>query len=571
MLDKFEIAGALREIGTLLELKGENPFKAKAYDTGAGAVEALSDDIGKLIRENRLTDVRGIGKTLAAQIVELYQSGHSRLLEQLRAELPAGVIELSQVKGLSTKKIQALQDALDIKSIAELKHACQTGALSAVRGFGKKTEESLLKAIEQYETREEKIRLIDALEHCESLMQYIKAIQNVTDVRVVGSVRRWSETVSDIDLLIETDNRGDVVEAVKNFPLCTQSQLEKPHHLKLRLADGTRVDVFFCSSKESVTAMLTYTGSAHHVARLRTAAEEKGYVLHWSGLRSGDGNVDLKGESDIYRRIGLPYIPPELREDAGELEEVLTGGDFSDLVELKDVQGMVHCHTTYSDGRNSIEEMALAAEARGMDYITITDHSPAAHYAGGLDVDKLKRQWDEIERVQEKVKIKILRGTESDILAEGELDYPDSILERFDVIIASIHSRMKMDEDQMTRRLVRCMKQPQFKIWGHALGRLVLRRDPLQCRVPEVLEAIAQSRAAIEVNGDPYRLDMAPEWLRLARTMGISFVLSTDAHATAELDNISLAVQMARRGGLRKSQILNALPCDEFRALVRPS
>jgi DNA polymerase (family 10) len=264
-------------------------------------------------------------------------------------------------------------------------------------------------------------------------------------------------------------------------------------------------------------------------------------------------------------------VAPELREDAGEIEAALDGSVPEDLIAVADIAGMTHCHTVYSDGKNSVEEMARGAEAMGMQYLTITDHSPSAHYAGGVTVDRLKRQWDEIARVQQSVKVRLLRGTESDILEDGALDYPDAILEQLDVVIASIHSRMKMDEATMTRRLVTAMRQPLFKIWGHALGRLILRREPFACRVDEVLDAVAESRAAIEINGDPYRLDLAPEHVRRARQRGIRFAISTDAHSTGALHNLRFGVHTARRGWVRRGEVLNALSVDEFMRAVKPS
>jgi DNA polymerase (family 10) len=266
----------------------------------------------------------------------------------------------------------------------------------------------------------------------------------------------------------------------------------------------------------------------------------------------------------------MQYIPPELREDTGEIEAALKGKLPEDLVTVEDIQGMVHCHTTYSDGKHTIEEMALAADVMGMKYLTITDHSPTAFYAGGVTVDRLKRQWEEIDEVQQRVKVKILKGTESDIVADGSLDYPDLILEKFDVIVASIHSRYKMDSEKMTKRIITAMRQPVFKIWGHALGRLIQRRPPFECDIERVLDVIAESRAAIEINGDPFRLDMEPRLIREARKRTIKFVISVDAHSTGALNNVKYGVGIARRGWLRTSEVLNTLGTKAFAKAVRP-
>jgi DNA polymerase (family X) len=276
-------------------------------------------------------------------------------------------------------------------------------------------------------------------------------------------------------------------------------------------------------------------------------------------------------EADVYRHLGLPYIPPELREGQGEIEAARAGTLPDDLLAAEDVRGFVHCHTVYSDGRHTIEEMARAADGLGMEYLTITDHSPTASYAGGLTVDRLRTQWDEIARVQESVSVRLLRGTESDILASGALDYPDAVLEQLDIVIASVHARYRMDADRMTERLRRAMSLPCFKVWGHALGRLLLSRPPIECRVEEVLDTVQSARAAVEINGDPRRLDLAPRWIPAARARGIPFVVSTDAHSVGELANLRYGVAMARRGGVRRGEVLNTLGATAFARAVAPA
>jgi DNA polymerase (family 10) len=304
--------------------------------------------------------------------------------------------------------------------------------------------------------------------------------------------------------------------------------------------------------------------------KLEARARERGLVLDGSGLWRGRRRVAVRSEDDLYCHLGLPFIVPEMRDDAGEIEAGAAGRLPGPLVALADIRGLVHCHTTYSDGAHSIEEMARAADRLGVEYMTITDHSPTAAYAGGLTVDRLRRQWDEIAKVQETVRVRLLRGTESDILADGSLDYPDAVLAELDIAIASIHHRHRMDAAQMTRRIVTAMRHPRFKIWGHALGRYILRRPPFACHMEEILDALADSRAAIEVNGDPHRLDMEPHWIREARARGIPFVISTDAHSVPALGNLRWGVDMARRGWLARNEVLNTLGVDAFRAAVRP-
>ncbi|HEY9714675.1 MAG TPA: PHP domain-containing protein, partial [Chroococcales cyanobacterium] len=470
MLDRFEIARALREIALLLELKGENSFKIKAYQNGAEALENMPYDLAELVETRRLTSVRGIGEALAAKITEVFQPGRCEFLDKLRAELPPGVVELSQVPGLSTKKIQALHDALKISSIAELQAACKTGMVATIPGFGQKTQEKILQAIESFEQRVERQTLVDALELAETITSFLKS-DTVVELQAAGSVRRWQETAGDINFVACTADSGTVIEKLTDLPMATRTDHQSDYDARVRLANGCYADIVCVPEISWGVALARRTGSWSHVHKLEKVAHSRGYELTERALLQDGQVIPCPTEDEFYRRLGMTLIPPELREDIGEIEAAQNNDPFDDLIETSDIRGMVHCHTNYSDGKHTVEEMAKAAEKLGMEYITITDHSPTAHYAGGVDVERLKRQWDEIARVQETVKVKILRGTESDILENGALDYPDHILDQFDVVIASIHSRMKMDEEQMTRRLVNCMKEPHFKIWGHPLGR----------------------------------------------------------------------------------------------------
>ncbi|WP_437733897.1 PHP domain-containing protein [Sorangium sp. So ce1335] len=572
MLDKLDIARALREMGLLLQIKGDNPYRARAYEAGAEALEGLEDDLGALVTARRLTDIRGVGAALAAQIAELYQTGRSEQLEKLRAELPRGVLELSQVPGMTLKRIKALHEALGVGSVEELKQACLTGKVRGVKGFGAKIESSLLEGIHRYETHDDRVLLVDALELAEPLLALVRGCEATEQADLAGGIRRWEETVARVDLVAAADDAGQVIDCFARFPRVAEVEERGESRCAVRFSSGLRGELLCVPPRDYAAALHHRTGSPAYLGALGALARELGFTLDERGLLRGTKRLAVKTEEDLYRHLGLPFIAPELREGENDIAAALAPDVRDDaLIEEGDIQGMVHCHTVYSDGKNTIEEMALEAEAMGMKYLTITDHSPAAHYAGGVGLDRLKQQWDEIARVQERVSVKLLRGTESDILESGNLDYPDAILEQFDVIIASIHSRMKMDADQMTRRLVSAMKQPVFKIWGHALGRLIQRREPFACRVEEVLDAVAESRAAVEVNGDPYRLDMEPRWIKEARKRGIRFVISTDAHSTNALHNLRFGVGTARRGGLRRGEVLNALGPAAFKKAVRPA
>lgn len=569
-LDKFAIAAALQEIAALLELKGgKDRFKARAYQAGARVVAGLSEDIGEVVLENRLTALRGIGDAIGSQIEQLYLTGESSVLRGLKKEFPPGVIELSALPGLSVSKIKALHEALGISSVAELKIAAEAGKIKSIKGFGAKTEATLLETIagqRQRANAEERLHLHRAMESATQIVAYLETARDTGEISFAGSLRRWKETIGTIRLVANTKRPAALIAHFLRYPSIVEVIEKMEEAAIVRLMDGARVSLVAARPDEFALALLTETGSKAHVNKLqRIASGEDSRPRQKRKSRSG-----LQTEADIYDQLGMRYIQPELREDAGEIEAALAGKLPEDLVTLADIRGMVHCHTTYSDGKHSLEEMVRAAEAIGMKYITITDHSPTAFYAGGVKLDRLKRQWAEIDEVQEKVKIKILRGTESDIVADGRLDYPDKILEKFDVIVASIHSRYKMDSAKMTKRIVTAMRKPQFKIWGHALGRKLLTRPPFDCDVEHILDVIAESRAAIEVNGDPHRLDMEARWIREARKRKIKFVISVDAHSTGALNNLKYGVGMARRGWLRKSEVLNTLAVRSFQKAVKP-
>jgi len=579
-MDKYAIAAALQEIGVLLELKGGQYFKARAYKLGARSVAELGNDLGKLIKENRLTLVKGIGYGLSKQIEELYLTGQSSMLNELRGELPPGILELSQVRGLNVKKVELLQQQLGISTIDELRAAAEAGKLRQLKGFGAKTEARILEAISagRAEKPEQRVHIHHALRAGEGIIEYLKTSRALIQVEFAGSLRRWKETVSQIVIVASAKRPAAVIEHFLKYPMVLRVVEQSPDQVVVVLNETIRATLIVVKPEHYAATLLRATGSPMHLRRLDEIAAGKKLRLTDSGFQKLIGapakgrarSLAVATEEGIYRRLGLQFIPPELREDIGEIEAARQGTLPEDLVTTADIRGMVHCHTTYSDGKHSVEQMVAAAEAMGMKYITITDHSPTAFYAGGVKIDQLQQQWEEIDRVQELTKVRILKGTESDIVADGSLDYPDWILEQFDVIVASIHSRYKMDADKMTRRIVTAMRQPVFKIWGHALGRLIQKRPPFDCHIEEILDVIAESRAAIEINGDPYRLDMEPRWLREARKRKIKFVVSVDAHSMGALQNVKFGVGIARRAGIRKSEVLNSLTLKGFQKAVRP-
>jgi len=558
--DRLTIARALREMAGLLDTSGQETFKARAYARGAELLERLDADLGELVARRRLTSLPGIGPALASMITELYETGRSQALEEQRRRVPAVAVELSRIPRLGLDKIAALHAALGVKTIDDLEAACVAGRVRTVKGMGEKTERRILEAIRRLRQPEaQRVLLPEALAIADAMRAHLDKAPTGASAEAAGELRRWAESIGELSLIVGSDRPADALKHALRAPLLAEVTSRDKESFEGRLASGLQVHVRVVSRAAYAPVLLKATGSAAHVEHLERLARERGVRLE------GDS------EADIYAKLGLPFIPPELREGEAEIDAARLGALPGDLVTAEDLKGLVHCHTVYSDGQHTVEQMARAADALGMEYMTITDHSPAAAYAGGLSVDRLKAQWEEIARVQERVSVRLLRGTESDILADGSLDYPDAILEQLDVVIASIHRRHRMDTGQMTERLVRAMRLPCFKIWGHGLGRMILSRPPVECRVEEVLDAAAAGRAAVEINGDPRRLDLAPRWLKVARERGIHFVVSTDAHSVGELGNVRYGVPMARRGWVRRDEVLNTRGAAEFVQAVAPA
>jgi DNA polymerase (family X) len=563
--DAKQVARCLGEIAGLLRVADESKFKIAAFEKAARTVSALGDQLGVFVAQGRLQELEGVGATLAREIEELWRKGGSDYLVRLRSEQPEGAAELIQVEGLTPRRIRALAAELGIRSVEQLRAACAAGHVRGLPGFGAKTEQKLLEASDHFLTRGDlpatPLLLPDALDTAAAVAAELRGV--LPEVQLAGAARRGEETVAGLDFVVrgepgsawqrlrELGLVGDIHEAAHS------GNLSNGFPLRLHVARGGFGNAFVLA-----------TGNAAHLAAVGERAQARGFAI--ARAPDGSGEVrDFADEAALYAALGVAFVPPELRTGRDELE-LAQHDDFSDLLTVDDVQGMVHCHTNYSDGRDTIAAMAAAAHAMGMRYITITDHSASAHYAGGLSADRLKQQRDEIAAAQEQVPIRILQGTESDILADGALDYSDAVLAQLDVIIASIHMRHRMDRTAMTERLRRALGLPLFKIWGHALGRILNERDPIDCDVETVLDVLAGSRGAIEVNSDPRRLDLPPAWIPAARARGIPFVISTDAHSTDGLGVLRYGVTMARRGGLRKHEVLNTRSADDFAAAVRP-
>jgi DNA polymerase (family 10) len=572
-----EVAAILREISQLLQLKGENAFKVRAYDLGADAFEALPADPGapdglyKLVNEGRLSSLPGVGKAIDQKVTELVKTGSLKYLEDLRREFPHGALDLVQIPGLGPRKALILIRDLDVTSIDDLERAAKEGRVRGLKGFGERTEQQILEGIVKLRERHSARKpLWETRPLAEQLLQRVRAVPGVLRAEIAGSVRRYAETNADVDLVASTAVVEPVMEAFCTSPGVAEVLARGNTKSSVRLLDGLQADLRVVGDHQFATALHHFTGSKQHHVKLRGIARTKGLSISEYGLARLDGGATVQpaSEEDLYKALDLSWVPPELREDTGEIE-LAAGGPLPEFVQISDVQGFVHCHTTWSDGKATLEEMVRAALALGAKFITITDHTRAAHYANGLDVDRLKRQWDEISYVQERVpEIRILRGSEVDILADGALDWPDAILEQLDVVICSVHQRFKLDEAGQTARIRRALEHPLCGIWGHPTGRYLGDRDPLPARWEELIEVAVEHGVTIECNGTPHRLDFSADLLRLARKHKAKVCLSVDAHSTKDLKNLHYAVGTARRGWTERERVVNARGPDEFVAAL---
>lgn len=572
--DNAAVVKALRELSQFLQVEGENAFKTRAYDAAADRIAGLSEPIAGRVDAGTLTELSGIGESIAKKITELVTTGKLEALEKFHRTYPPRFLELLDVPEVGPKKARHLWDALQIGDPEALKKACQEGRLQDLKGFGKKTQDKLLASLERWEgSRATGTRhlLAEVLPVARDLLEWMKGAPGVIRLSEGGSLRRRAETVGDLDLLASAADPGPVMDRLVANARVGEVIGRGGSKLSVRLSSGLQVDLRVLPDEDFATALHHFTGSKAHHIRLRSRALERGMTISEWGVFKGEEKLEVPTEEALYALLGLQYVPPELREDHGELDAAEKHALPTRLLEVGDIAGNVHAHTTWSDGRNSLLEMARAAAALGLRWLTVTEHSQTSGYAGGLTEDKLKESHDEIARVQEQVPgIRLLRGIESDILEDGRLDYPEHVLAGLDVVICSIHQRYGQDEEAMTRRVLAALDNPRFMIWGHPTGRLLLKREPAPMRMEEILDKAAQKGVAVEVNGCPERLDLKPLHVRLALERGLKLVASTDAHSVKELDaHLPLAVATARKGWARPEDVLNTRDAAGFLSGLR--
>lgn len=566
-MDKREIAAVLEEIATLLELKGENPFRIRAYRNGARALLNMEEDLDDVIRAGKLTEYEGIGDHLAEKITLLAHNKKIPDYEKLRKATPPGLLELIQVPGLGPKKVKALYQKLKIKSVADLRKAAQSGHIAKMKGFGAKTEKNILHSLEHTETYQKRYLWWEAMETAEPLLAALKKLKGVKEVSLCGSLRRKLETVGDLDILVAADRPGPIMNWFTS-PEQAQHVIAKGEtKSSIRLHSGMQADLRIVEPSQFIFALTYFIGSKEHNIKIRTRSLKKGWSLSEYGFEAENKKAampKIKSEESLYKALGLSYIPPELRENMGEIEAA-EKGKIPLLIEDTDIRGTFHNHTTASDGRNNLKEMIEAAEELGWEYIGISDHSKSSFQANGLSEERLFEQLETIKKLNasKKYKIKLFAGTECDIRADGTLDYSTKTLEQLDFVIASVHSSLTQDEKTMTRRIIKALEHPMTTMLGHPTGRLLLRREPYRVNMAKVIDAAIANHKIIELNGNPMRLDMDWRLWHAAADKGLMCCINCDAHATEQLAFYRAGVNIARKGWLTKKNVINTLSLKE--------
>ncbi|MBM4165458.1 MAG: DNA polymerase/3'-5' exonuclease PolX [Ignavibacteria bacterium] len=568
-MTKTDVANILDEIGTLFELKGENKFKCIAFHNVARTISALTLDLNTLVSEGKLTEIKGVGKSIAQDITELVTTGKLKFYEELKNFFPPGITDLLRIQGMGPKKVKILWEKLGIASLQQLKEACEQHKLATLEGFGAKTEENILNGLAMLDKVADKHLYSDALQSAEPVLEFLKTQKGVSRAEVAGSLRRKKEIIGDIDILVSAkkSNVEIIMEAFTSHENVQQVLGKGETKSSVLLKSNIQCDVRVVDDSEFPFALAYFTGSKEHNVEMRTRAKQFGWSLNeygFSKLESDEHRgkakqvIKCKNEEDIFNALELQYIPPELRENNNEIEFAVKN-NIPTLLEEKDLRGTFHCHTTYSDGKNSLEEMIEAARKLGFEYFGIADHSKVAAYANGLTPQRVKQQHKHIDEVQKKFsEIKIFKGTEVDILKDGSLDFDDKTLATFDYVVASVHSVFKMSEEEMTKRIVKALKNKYVTFLGHSTGRLLMQRDGYPLNTKEVIDVASDYGKGIEINAHPVRLDLDWRWCRYAKEKGVKIPINPDAHSTEEILLVKYGVNVARKGWLEKKDVVNA-------------
>lgn len=566
-MDKKDVVNILEEISTLLELKDENPFKSRAYVNAARAILGLSEDINQLVKSGEIRNIKGIGTALADKITELVTTGGLKYYEDLKASIPPGLVEMTAIPAFGPKKIKKVYDELGVQSIAELEIACKENRLAGLPGLGAKSQDKILLGIEYIRKHKERHLYHRAEAAAKPIFEAIANHSKVIRASLAGSLRRKKETIKDIDIVASArdEDREQIMQFFTTLPSVGMVTGSGPTKSSVILQEGINADLRIMPDDKFPYILHHFTGSAEHNTAMRGLAKRKNRKLSEYGLfKNEDELVLCKEEADIFAAFGLAYIPPELREDNGEIEAAMENR-IPKLVEKNDIKGILHCHSNFSDGQNTIPEMARATREMGYEYFGLCDHSQIVFYARGLTPERIKEQHAVVDELNRGFgDFKIFKGTECDIHYDGSLDYPDEVLESFDFVVASIHSNLNMTEEIATRRIINAIKNPYVTILGHPTGRLLQERDGYPLDIYAVIDAAAEYGVVVELNASPHRFDLDWRYCKYAKEKGVMISINPDAHSVAALADIDYGVGIARKGWLEKDNILNTLSLTEI-------
>jgi len=580
IMTKADIATVLTDIGTLLELKGENPFKIRAYQAGARVLESLpEEELTQRVAAGTLGEVKGLGEALVQKITELSQTDRLEFYEKLKASIPPGLVEMLGIPGVGPKKVKALHEQLGIDSIAALQQACLAGNVATLAGFGEKTQDKILEGIRNREAYSKRHLWLEAWEVAEPILAGLRKLPEVAQAEACGSLRRKMETVGDLDFLVATNTPGPVIEWFVKHPSVKEVTAQGETKVSIRTEDGIQADLRLVPPEQFVFALHHFTGSKDHNVQMRHRALQRGLSMSEWGLvpAEGEGTAkekaeklgpphDITTEAQLFQKLGLAYIPPELREGLGEIE-IAESGTLPRLLEVEDIRGVFHNHTTESDGHNTLTEMTGAAQALGLAYLGIADHSKSSVQARGLDEARLLKQVKEIRALNESgaFHTHVFSGIECDILPDGQLDFADEVLAQLDYVVVSVHSVFKQSRDDMTQRIIRALENPHVTMLGHLTGRLLLEREGYGVDTEKIIDAAIANRVILELNANPYRLDLDWRHWRQAAAKGLLCSINPDAHRMAQLEFFKIGVGIARKGWLTKEQVVTTYTLEQMK------
>lgn len=585
-MDNAALARTLEEVADLLEIQNANPFRIRAYRNAVRTIQTQATPLARLLAEGKpLTALPGIGKEMANHIKEMVETGTLGYRDELLGEMPRSLIDLMRLPSVGPKKAKKLWDELEICTVEELEEAAKAGRIAGVPGFGEKSQQKILAGLQDHRQHTSRMLLADAEQFVEPLLEWLRQSPDLERLEVAGSYRRRRETVGDIDLLAIAKNPAAVMKHFLSHGWIEKVDMAGDTRATVQLGSGLQVDLRVVAPESYGAALVYFTGSKEHNVKLRRRAVERGLRISEYGVFKVDPDdpetegawIAGKEEADVYKAVGLAWIPPEIREDQGEIEAAAGTSKgtakknrLPRLIRQEDLRGDLHMHSTWSDGRNSIEEMVEACAARGYEYMVISDHSKALAMTNGLDAYRLRLQWEEIEQVRARhPEIRILRSMEVDILADGSLDLEDEMLAGLDVVLVSLHSRFDLPEAQQTERVLRALEHPEVSIFCHPTARLINRRKPVEMDMDRVLRRAADLGVAVELNSNPHRLDLKDSHLRLAKELGCKVVISTDSHRIRELDLMRCGIEQARRAWLEPENVLNTLPYKKLMGALR--